>query len=117
MDQDRIIFLFSKSSPYVSMGRDILELDGSGRKVTLGDGGLFAQDPREIMPTDNDYGACNSKYAFSNTHLGRYYPSERQGRILNVGNGLEDITREGMAYWCKNYMPIALYDHFPTYPR
>lgn len=117
MDQDRVIFLFSKSSPYVSMGRDFLELEGSGRKVTLGDGGLFAQDPREVMPTDNNYGACNSRYAFSNTHLGRYYPSERQGRILLFTDNLDDITRQGMSYWCKNYMPIRLYEYFPEYPK
>lgn len=117
LDQDRVIFLFSKSSPYVSMGRDFLELENSGRKVTIGDGGLFAQDPREVMPTDNNYGACNSRYAFSNTHLGRYYPSERQGRILNFTESLDDVTRQGMSYWCKNYMPIALYNYFPTYPR
>src|SRR5574339_1324670 len=22
-----------------------------------------------------------------------------------------------MSYWCKNYMPIQLYNHFPTYPK
>lgn len=117
LDQDRIIFLFSKSSPYISMGRDFLELEQSGRKVTIGDGGLFAQDPREIMPTDNNYGACNSRYAFSNTHLGRFYPSEKQGRILNFSEQLDDVTRQGMSYWCKNYMPIFLYKYFPAYQQ
>lgn len=116
LDQDRVIFLFSKSSPYISVGRDFLQLEGSGRKVTIGDGGLFAQDPREMMPTDNNYGACNSKFAFSNTHLGRYYPSESQGRIIEAGK-LDDITREGISYWCKNYMPIFLYNYFPNYPE
>lgn len=117
LDQDRIIFLFSKSSPYISMGRDFLQLEGSGRKVTIGDGGLFAQDPREIMPTDNNYAACNSRYAFSNTHTGRYYPSERQGRIINYTESLDDITREGMSYWCKNYMPLFIYQYFPDYEQ
>lgn len=115
LDQDRIIFLFSKSSPFVSMGRDFLELEQSGRKVTIGDGGLFAQDPREIMPTDNNYGSCTSRYAFSNTHLGRFYPSAVQGRILNFTESLDDITRQGMSYWCKNYMPIQFYDYFKNY--
>ncbi len=118
MDQDRVLFLFSRSSPYISMGRDFLQLENSGRKITIGDGGLFAQDPREVMPTDNNYGACNSRYAFSNTHLGRYYPSESQGRIINFSeNSLDDITRQGMSYWCKNYMPIFLYKYFPGYPE
>lgn len=99
------------------MGRDFLELEQSGRKITIGDGGLFAQDPREIMPTDNNYAACNSRYAFSNTHLGRFYPSERQGRIMNYTDNLDDISRQGMSYWCKNYMPIFLYKYFPEYPQ
>ncbi len=117
LDQDRLIFLFSKSSPYISMGRDFLQLEQSGRKITIGDGGLFAQDPREIMPTDNNYGACTSRYAFSNTHLGRFYPSTNQGRILSFTESLDDITRNGMSYWCKNYIPIFLYKYFPNYPK
>lgn len=117
IDQDRIMFLFSKASPFVSMGRDFLELEQSGRKVTIGDGGLFAQDPREIMPTDNNYGSSNSRFAFSNTHLGRYYPSAMQGRIMQFTEGIDDISRQGISYWCKNYMPIKLYDYFPDYPE
>lgn len=117
LDQDRLIFMFSKSSPYVSMGRDFLELEQSGRKISIGDGGLFAQDPRESMPTDNNYGASTSRYAFSNTHLGRFYPSEDQGRIFSFNERLDDISRVGMSYWCKTYMPIFLYSYFPNYPR
>ena len=115
LDEDRIMFLFTKASPFITMGRSLLKL--SGQTITIGDGGMFAQDPRELMPTDNNYAACNSRYAFSNTHLGRYYPSERQGRIINYTEGLDDITRQGMSYWCKNYMPIFLYQYFPTYPK
>lgn len=117
MDQDRIIFMFSKASPFVTMGKDFLELEQSGRKVTIGDGGLFAQDPRESMPTDNNYGACNSKYAFSNTHLGRFYPSERQGRFFDFTGTPVDVSANGMSFWCKNYMPIMLYKYFPSYPQ
>lgn len=115
LDEDRVMFLFSKASPFISMGRSLLKL--SGQTVTIGDGGLFAQDPREIMPTNNNYGACNSRYAFSNTHLGRVYPSERQGRILSFTEGLDDISRQGVSYWCKNYMPIFLYNYFSSYPK
>ena len=117
VDQDRMLFLFSKSSPYISMGRDFLQLDNSGRKVTIGDGGLFAQDPREVMPTDDNFGSSNSRYAFSNTHLGRFYPSEGQRRILSFSDGINDISMSGISHWCQNYMPIYLYKHFPNYPR
>lgn len=112
IDQDRLIFLFSKASPYLTMGRSVLQL--SNQTITIGDAGIFAQDPRESVPTDNNYAASNSRYAFANTHLGRYYPSERQGRVINADT-FDDITRQGVSYWCKNYMPIFLYKYFPTY--
>jgi hypothetical protein len=31
------------------MGKRFLQLEGSTRKITIGDGGLFAQDPREML--------------------------------------------------------------------
>ena len=114
LDQDRLIFLMSRSSPYISMGRDFLELEQSGRKVTIGDGGLFAQDPREIMPTDNNYGSTNSPFAFSNTHMGRFYVSE-QGRIMNFTEGLDDIARQGLQQWCSTYMPFKIKEYYPDY--
>ncbi len=117
IDQDRMLFLFTRSSPYVSMGRDFIQLDNSGRKITIGDGGLFAQDPREVMPTDDNFGLSNSRYAFSGTHLGRFYPSESQGRIISFSEGLQDISMAGISFWCSNYMPIFLYKYFPNYPR
>jgi hypothetical protein len=117
IDQDRLLFLFSKSSPYISMGRDFLQLDNTGRKITIGDGGLFAQDPREIMPTDDNFGLSTSRFAFSNTHMGRFYVSENPGRIMSFDQALNDISMSGIAFWCQNYMPIFLYKYFPSYPR
>lgn len=117
LDQDRVGFFFSKSSPFTSIGRDFLQLEASGRKITIGDGGLFAQDPRESFPTDENYGACTSRYAFSANRFGRYYPSESKGMIMNFGEGLDDITDQGISFWCKNYMPIFLYRYFPDYPQ
>lgn len=117
LDQDRVIFLFSKSSPFISMGRDFLELENSGRKVSIGDGGLFAQDPREVVPTDVNYGACQSKNAFSATQFGYFYPSEKQGRIFQFAGQLNPITEAGIATWASNYMPIQLYSYFPTFKK
>ena len=117
LDQDRLIFLFSKSSPYISMGKDFLDLEASGRKITIGDGGLFAQDPRELQPTDNNYGACNSKWAFSINQFGYYYPSEKQSRLFNFTGKLDDISNNGMGFWTNNYMPIFLYNYFPNFKR
>lgn len=114
LDQDRVIFLFDKASPYISVGRDQLETV-DGRKITIGDGGLFAQQPRELMNTDIYYGSTQSRFAFSSTPFGYFYPSARAGRIFQFTGGLDDITRNGFSYWAKQFMPIKLIEYFPDF--
>lgn len=114
LDMDRVIFLFDKASPYVSLGRSELETI-SGDIITLGDGGLFARPPREIMHTDVHYGSTNSKYAFLSSHFGYFYPSSNQGRIFRFAEGIQDITQEGMHFWAKKFMEFRLKKYFPNY--
>lgn len=113
IDQDRMIFLFDKSSPYISLGRNELQL--SEESIIIGDGGLFARQPRELMNTDVYYGATQSKYAFSSNQFGYFYPSASQGRLFKFGQSLEDITKEGLHYWAKTFMPFQLKQFFPNY--
>lgn len=116
LDQDRVIFLFDKSSPYVSFGQDELQTT-DGRKVTIGDGGLFARPPRELQHTDVSFGNSKSRFAFVSTQYGAVYPSFSQGRIFNFTGQLEEISQQGLHYWCQQYMPIQLYQQFPNYPQ
>lgn len=116
LDQDRVIFLFDKASPYVSFGQDELQTT-SGRVVTIGDGGLFARPPKELQHTDVHYGNSKSRYAFSTTQYGCFYPSFSQGRIFNFTGQFDEISARGLHFWCQQYMPIQLYQHFPDYPQ
>ena len=114
LDQDRVIFLFSKSSPYISMGRDQLE-SLEGRKITIGDGGLFAQQPRELMHTDVYYGSSLDKYAFCSTQFGRFYISRNQGKLFNYTDNLEEISKNGFQYHLQKYLPFFILEDFPDF--
>jgi hypothetical protein len=115
IDNQQIMFLFDKSSPYVTVGRDQLQIDGSGKKVTLGDGGLFERDPRPITYTDTHYGNSQSKWAFNVTPYGIFYPSQRQGNVFNYSGKLNDISDNGMHFWFQNHLPSRLMELFPNF--
>jgi hypothetical protein len=114
IDNQQIMFLFDKSSPYVTIGRDELQTE-NGVKVTIGDGGLFARQPRPILYTDYAYGNSQSKFAFVNTQFGSFYPSQRQGRIFNYAGQLQEITGRGMHWWFKENLPSKLLEDFPNF--
>lgn len=114
IDNQQIMFLFDKSSPYTTIGRDELQTE-NGVKVTIGDGGLFARQPRPILYTDYAYGSSQSKFAFVNTQFGSFYPSQRQGRIFNFRGQLQEVTRQGMHWWFKENLPSKLLEDFPNF--
>lgn len=113
IDNQQIMFTFDKSAPYITIGRDELQT-GSGVKITIGDAGLFAREPRPLAYTDYWYGNSQSRWAFVNTQFGSFYPSQRQGRIFKWGGQLDEITRQGMHWWFKEYLPSQLLIDFPN---
>lgn len=114
VDNQQIMFLFDKSAPYVTIGRDELQTEG-GVKVTIGDGGLFSREPRPLVFTDYHYGNSQSRWSFVNTQFGSFYTSQRQGRIFNWRGQLDEISRDGMHWWFKNYLPSKLLEDFPNF--
>ena len=108
------MFLFDGSSPYITLGRQQLETK-DGTAIQIGDGGLFAQPPRELMYTEDNFGSSQSKFASVSTHFGTAYIGERQGRMYNFSGQLEEVTNNGIYYWAKKYFPIKLTSHFPSY--
>lgn len=114
VDNQQILFTFDKSAPYITIGRDELQTT-SGLKVVIGDAGLFAREPRPLLYTDYWYANSQSRWAFVNTQFGSLYPSQRQGRIFNWHGQIEEVSRQGMHWWFKNYMPSNLLKVFPNF--
>lgn len=113
LDQDRLIFLFSKASPYLSLGRSMLKLEN--QNVVIGDGGVFAQAPREMMHTDVSYGSNHDRHAFSSTQFGPFYVSEHQGKLFKVGEQLTEISRDGWHKWAAEFIPLQFKKQFPNW--
>jgi hypothetical protein len=108
-----ILFTFNEGAPHLHRTIDEIQTDGSF-KITVGDGGLFAREPQPLLNTQYDYGNCQSKWAFSNTHYGLFYPSQRQGRVFLYNGKMQDIT-QGMSRWFKEYLPSRLVRAFPDF--
>jgi hypothetical protein len=114
---DRLIFLFDKSSPFVTVAVDTLQTD-AGTKITLGDGGIFERQPQRLMYSDVGYGNCQTKHAWVNTPFGSIYPSQRQGRVFMFNGGnITEISRAGLEYWFKDNLPSKLLEQFPHYDK
>lgn len=109
---------FKNDSPLVFQGVDTLEMDGSGTKVIIGDGGLFAREPQNLVVADKPYmyGSSQGRLSVISTPAGLYYISQEQGKIFAYGQGLEEINQAGMKWWYDQFLPSKLLEDFPDFP-
>jgi hypothetical protein len=112
-----IFITFENSSPLVLQGVDQLETD-AGTKITIGDGGLFAQTPQSLVIADKpfEYGSSQDRFSVVSTPAGFFYISQNQGKIFSYAQGLKEISQRGMKWWFTLFLPYKLTEDFPDYP-
>jgi len=115
------VFMMKFMSPMQFMGVEELKLDGTGAKITIGDGALFSgtQQLQSIVNADEsyEYGSCQSRYSVLGTSKGVFWVSQSQGKIYNyAGQGLKEISNQGLKWWFAKYLPSDFLEIYPEYP-
>jgi hypothetical protein len=114
------LFMMAYQSPMQFMGVEELKLDGTGAKITIGDGALFSgpQQLQSIVNSDEsyEYGSCQNRFANLGCTHGVFWVSQNQGKIFQYAGQLKEISREGMKWWFAKYLPSELLTKFPNYP-
>ena len=111
------LILFEDAEPTSITGVDQLQT-GAGTKITIGDGGLFAQPFQSLVNSDDDYeyGSCQDTKAVINTPYGTFWMSRNNGKIMQyTGNSIVDISMNGMRMWFAQNLPSVLLAQFPEF--
>ena len=109
------MIFFPYQSPAIFAGVDTLKSD-LGTEIYMGDGGLFAKEPQNIMNADKaiEYGSCESNRSVVNTPSGLFWISQAQGKIFQyAGKGSVNIANQGMKWWFNKYLPSQLISQLP----
>lgn len=111
------LILFEHSEPRNFIGIDQLQTDG-GVKVSIGDGGLFANNMQSIVNADDtfEYGSCISSRSVINTPFGYFWASQQSGKIMCYSNSVNEVSKKGMKHWFAQNLPSQLLQAFPDYP-
>jgi hypothetical protein len=117
INKSGIVITFNNDSPIMYQGVDTLQTD-LGTKITIGDGGLFSQPAQQLTNAEKayEYGASQNRLSVISTPVGIYYMSASSGKIFALGNGLQEISQQGMKWWFTLFLPYKLTQDFPNYP-
>jgi len=109
------LILFPYVSPKKFMGVDTIQTQ-TNAKFTIGDGGLFAKPPMNVVNSDisHEFGSCESARSAISTPAGVFYISQAQGKIFQyTSKGLTNIANQGMKWWFNRYLPSQILIDFP----
>jgi hypothetical protein len=112
------LFMMANQSPMSFMGVEELKVDGTGAKITIGDGGLFQQAMQAVVNVDEsfEYASNQGRYCSINTVHGVFWVSQNQGKIFLYAGQLKEISAAaGMRWWFAKYLPSQLLTQFPAY--
>ena len=112
------LFMMANQSPMSFMGLEELKVDGSGAKITIGDGGLFQQPMQSVVNVDEsyEYASNQGKYCSVNTVHGVFWVSQNQGKVFSFANQIKEISASGgMRWWFAKYLPSELLKVYPSY--
>lgn len=112
------LVLYEDFSPSQFVGVDTLKTDTGGTKITIGDGGLFANNIQSLVNAEDviEYGASISNRATLNTPYGLFFVSQKAGKVIQYGaEGMNEISKSGMKNWFLQNLPSPLLEAFPDY--
>lgn len=113
IENDKVLIQFENDS--VMYGAyQTLQTDVS--TVIVGNGSIFNSKPLEFSkPTLGYFGTQHD--AFLSTEYGHVSVDAKRGQVFLLspsGNGLEELSRDGMKHWFKNNLPFTMQQYFPT---
>ena len=113
-----MLFTFPTTGPLFYQGVDQLTTN-LGKKVTIGDGGLFSNPPSSAANSDApfEYGSSQNIRSVIYSPAGLYYVSMNQGKIFSYGEGLKEISQNGLKWWFTLFLPYKLTEDFPDFPH
>ncbi len=113
IENDKVLIQFENDS--VMYGAyQTLQTDVS--TVIVGNGSIFNSKPLEFSkPTLGYFGTQHD--AFLSTEYGHVSVDAKRGQVFLLspsGNGLEELSRDGMKHWFKNNLPFTMEQYFLT---
>lgn len=90
----------------LTLGREVMKT--SATDAYIGSGDIFSVKPVDVLTTDGGYGGCVSQFSICNTPYGLFFPDLKRGKVFLLGEGLEEISKNGNFNFFRDNMEITV---------
>lgn len=113
IEDDKVLVRLEKATQIFN-AYDTLQADSTN--IQVGTGGIFATRPKDIAITDLGYAGTQHRDIL-HTEYGHIWADAQRGQVFklgNGGNGMEELSIQGMKSWFKEHLPFEIKKYFPS---
>ena len=102
-----LLYFHMEETLYITKGKQVLQMK-DGEEAFVGSGDIFAQDPDELVQTQDGYAGTQSQWAALTTRHGYFFVDKLKSKIFLIADKLYEISNFGMEKWFRDNIPFAL---------
>lgn len=102
-----ILFIHTEKSLYKTTGKQNLQL-GDTTEAYIGSGDIFAQEPIELVTSNEGYAGNFNKFGAITNKYGYVFVSRKEKKVFLLTDKLEEISQQGLETWFRINIPYTL---------
>ena len=107
---NNLLYFHMEESLFATKGKQSMQMK-DGSEAFVGSGDIFAQDPDELVQTQDGYAGTQSQWAALTTRAGYFFVDRVRGKVFLMQDKLAEISNVGMESWFRENLKAALSDY------
>ena len=97
---NNLLYIHMEDSLLLTKGKQTMTMK-DGTEAFIGSGDIFAQDPDELLQTEEGYGGTSSQFSTLITKYGYFFIDKRNGKVFIANQKLVEVSKNGMENWLR----------------
>tara|TARA_R110000787_G_scaffold24468_14_gene69381 strand:+ start:753 stop:6320 length:5568 start_codon:yes stop_codon:yes gene_type:complete len=107
---NNLLYFHMEESLFATKGKQSMQMK-DGSEAFVGSGDIFAQDPDELVQTQDGYAGTQSQWAALTTRAGYFFVDRVRGKVFLMQDKLAEISNVGMESWFRENLVAALSEY------
>ena len=107
---NNLLYFHMEESLFATKGKQSMQMK-DGTEAFVGSGDIFAQDPDELVQTQDGYAGTQSQWAALTTRAGYFFVDRVRGKVFLMQDKLAEISNVGMESWFRENLVAALSEY------
>lgn len=103
------LYIHTAKTLYKALMNEQTTVVSSSGEMVLGNGGLFPMPSKEVFTIAGGYAGTTTPQASCNTSFGRYFIDNYQGKVFVLGEGLTEISAQGLSKYLRELIQPGEY--------